>query len=142
MLAGDSRAIIVQKGGKVKPMSLDHRPERKDEESRIRKLGGKLIYWGRWRVEGVLAVSRAIGDVALQPYVTAEPEIIEKVIEPEDEYLVLASDGLWDVMENEYVAKMVVSRSKHFMEIAKTLCSEALILGSQDNVTVLVVDLK
>jgi protein phosphatase 1L len=56
--AGDSRAIVVQRGGRVKPMSLDHRPERKDEESRIRKLGGTLKYWGRWRVEGVLAVSR------------------------------------------------------------------------------------
>ncbi len=126
----------------MKPMSLDHRPERKDEESRIRKLGGKLIYWGRWRVEGVLAVSRSIGDVSLQPFVTAEPEIIEKNIEPEDEYLVLASDGLWDVMENEYVAKMVMSNSKQFLDVAKTLCSEAIILGSQDNVTVLVVDIK
>ena len=123
-------------------MSLDHRPERIDEESRIRKLGGKLIYWGRWRVEGVLAVSRSIGDVSLQPFVTAEPEIIEKNIEPEDEYLVLASDGLWDVMENEYVAKMVMSNSKQFLDVAKTLCSEAIILGSQDNVTVLVVDIK
>lgn len=123
-------------------MSLDHRPERKDEENRIRKLGGKLIYWGRWRVEGVLAVSRSIGDVSLQPFVTAEPEIIEKNIEPEDEYLVLASDGLWDVMENEYVAKMVLSGSKQFLQIAKTLCTEAIILGSQDNVTALVVDIK
>jgi serine/threonine protein phosphatase PrpC len=44
---------------------------------------------------------RAIGDVALKPYVTSEPEIIEKDIGLEDEYLVLASDGLWDVLRNE-----------------------------------------
>ncbi len=56
--AGDSRAIIVQSRGAVVPMSYDHRPDRKDEEARIRRLGGKLAYWGRWRVEGVLAVSR------------------------------------------------------------------------------------
>jgi protein phosphatase 1L len=93
--AGDSRAIIVQKGGKVKVMSIDHRPDRKDEELRIRKLGGKVIHWGRWRVEGVLAVSRAIGDVNLQPYVTCEPEILQKEIGPEDEYLVIASDGIF-----------------------------------------------
>eukprot|EP01036_Dinobryon_divergens_P022153 gene22153-30389_t len=86
--AGDSRAIIVQKGGKTKVMSIDHRPERNDEESRIRNLGGRVIHWGRWRVEGVLAVSRAIGDVTLQPYITCEPEIIETNIEPDDEYLV------------------------------------------------------
>lgn len=91
--AGDSRGIIVQKGGKVFVMSIDHKPEREDEELRIKRLGGKVLHWGRWRVEGVLAVSRAIGDVALQPYVTCEPEVIEKNISSEDEYLVLASDG-------------------------------------------------
>ena len=68
--AGDSRAIVVQKGGKTKFMSIDHKPNREDEERRIKALGGKVIHWGRWRVQGVLAVSRAIGDVALQPYVS------------------------------------------------------------------------
>ena len=48
--AGDSRGIIVQRAGKVKIMSVDHRPNRKDEEIRIRKLGGNVIHWGRWRV--------------------------------------------------------------------------------------------
>ena len=38
---------------------------------------------------------RAIGDVTLQPYVTCHPEILQRVIGPEDEYLLLASDGLW-----------------------------------------------
>eukprot|EP01031_Cornospumella_fuschlensis_P040911 gene40911-49901_t len=52
--AGDSRAVLVQRGGKARAMSDDHRPERKDEEARIRKLGGTLKHWGRWRVEGVL----------------------------------------------------------------------------------------
>lgn len=140
--AGDSRAIVVQKGGRCKVMSMDHRPDRKDEENRIKKLGGKIIYWGRWRVEGVLAVSRAIGDVSFQPYITAEPEIIEKSIEPDDEYLVLATDGLWDVMENEDVARYVLNSRKDFLNISKKLCSESLILGSSDNVTVLVIDIK
>lgn len=58
IIAGDSRAVVVQSTGRVKAMSIDHRPDRKDEENRIKKLGGKIIYWGRWRVEGVLAVSR------------------------------------------------------------------------------------
>ena len=44
---------------------------------------------------------RAIGDIALKPFVTCEPEVIEKDIGLEDEYLVLASDGLWDVLRNE-----------------------------------------
>jgi serine/threonine protein phosphatase PrpC len=91
--AGDSRGIIIQKGGKVFVMSIDHKPDREDEELRIKRLGGKVIHWGRWRVEGILAVSRAIGDISLQPYVTCEPEVVEKDITYEDEYLVLASDG-------------------------------------------------
>jgi serine/threonine protein phosphatase PrpC len=67
-----------------------------------------VIFWGRWRVEGVLAVSRAIGDISLKPYVTCDPEIQSKFIAEEDMYMVLASDGLWDVMSNEEVASFVV----------------------------------
>jgi protein phosphatase 1L len=100
-----------------------------------------VIHWGRWRVQGVLAVSRAIGDVALQPYVTAEPELMERNISPDDEFLVLASDGLWDVMRNEEVARLCLT-SKNFLTVAKELCSEAMIMGSTDNVTALVIDLR
>lgn len=87
-------------------------------------------------------MSRAIGDVALQPFITSEPEVVEKRIESDDEYLVLASDGLWDVMENEEVARLVLSNSQDFLTLGKKLCSEAIVLGSTDNVTALVIDLK
>lgn len=91
----------------------------------------------------MLAVSRAIGDVALQPYVTCEPELISHKLADEDEYLVLATDGVWDVLSNEQVARLVRNTApRGFLECAKVLCSEALIMGSTDNVTVLVVDLK
>ena len=141
--AGDSRGIVTQKGGKVMRMSIDHKPNREDEERRIKKLGGRVLHWGRWRVEGVLAVSRAIGDVGLQPYVTCEPEIREKDITNEDEYLILASDGVWDVMRNEDVGRLVKNISESdFINIAKMICQEALLLGSTDNVTALVVDLR
>jgi serine/threonine protein phosphatase PrpC len=111
--AGDSRAIIVQKGGKVAPLSDDHKvsslltpccnsgalklpqPSRADEKKRIEDLGGKVVFWGRWRVEGVLAVSRAIGDVNLKPYVICDPECTCKEIDDDDMFLVLASDGVW-----------------------------------------------
>jgi serine/threonine protein phosphatase PrpC len=75
--SGDSRAIIVRRDGSVVALSDDHKPDRNDETKRINELGGRVIYWGRWRVEGVLAVSRSIGDAKLKPYVTAEPEIVE-----------------------------------------------------------------
>ena len=94
----------------------------------------------RFSLKGVLAVSRSFGDVSLKPYITAEPEVMEKEIAPDDLYLVLASDGLWDVMSNEDVAKFLMNVSS-FSEVAKELCYEAAILGSSDNITVVVVDL-
>jgi len=88
--AGDSRAIIVKRDGTAVPLSQDHKPDRNDETKRINDLGGRVIHWGRWRVEGVLAVSRSIGDARLKPYVTAEPDIVEHEIEDDDMFLVVA----------------------------------------------------
>ena len=122
-------------------MSIDHKPSREDEVNRIVNLGGKVEHsQGTWRVQGVLATSRSFGDVGLKPYVTAEPEVMEKEIGPDDKYLVLASDGLWDVMSNEDVAKFLMNVSS-FTDVAKELCYEATLLGSLDNITVVVVDL-
>jgi len=56
---------------------------------------------GTWRVGGVLAVSRAFGDKLLKQYVVADPEIKEEVVDSSLEFLILASDGLWDVVTNE-----------------------------------------
>lgn len=68
---------------------------------------------------------------------------MDKLLDIEDEYLVLATDGLWDVLENEDVAKLVLSSSReNFVDVAKKLCIEAAIMGSNDNVTALVIDLK
>lgn len=80
--------------------------------------------------------------MTLQPYITCEPEIVEKQIEADDEYLVLASDGVFDVIENDDVAKIVLRNSRDFLNVAKRLCTEAIIMGSTDNVTALVIDLK
>lgn len=73
--------------------------------------------------------------------ISCEPEIIEKELSPDDEYLVLASDGIWDVLNNDQVAKFV-SKAQDFVQCAKDLCSEALLCGSSDNITALVIDLK
>ena len=140
---GDSRGVLVHRSGRVTPLSVDHAPDRPDEERRIRSLGGRVIHWGRWRVQGILAVSRAIGDVKLQPYVSGCPEIIEKQLDNDDYFLVLASDGLWDVLRNDEVGKFVMGyKDKKFSNVARDLCFEAIILGSTDNVTVQVIDLR
>lgn len=65
-----------------------------------------------------------------------------KRIDEHDEFLILASDGLFDVMENEDVAKFVTAAQDDFVNVAKLLCNEAIRLGSSDNVTALVIDIK
>lgn len=64
---------------------------------------------------GLLAVSRAIGDHSLRPYVIAEPEVTIINRHPDDELLVMASDGLWDVMTNQEactLAKKCLQRAR------------------------------
>ncbi|KAM0862396.1 hypothetical protein ACQ4PT_045285 [Festuca glaucescens] len=104
---GDSRAVLCRSGAAV-PLSADHKPDRPDELARIQAAGGRVIFWDGARVFGVLAMSRAIGDSYLKPYVVADPEV--RVVERrdgEDEFLILASDGLWDVVSNEVACNVV-----------------------------------
>ncbi|CAK7325740.1 unnamed protein product [Dovyalis caffra] len=165
---GDSRAVLCRKGVAV-PLSSDHKPDRADELLRIQEAGGRVIYWDGPRVLGVLAMSRAIGDNYLKPYVIPEPEVTMTERTEEDECLILASDGLWDVVSNDTacgVARMCLRAHKQSsvpgspgseaalgsgaVESSDKACSDASILltklalarHSTDNVSVVVVDLK
>ncbi|XP_030444606.2 probable protein phosphatase 2C 75 [Syzygium oleosum] len=102
---GDSRAVLCR-GGKVVPLSRDHKPDRPDELARIEAAGGRVIYENGARVEGILAMSRAIGDKYLKPVVTSEPEITFTARQAEDDCLILASDGLWDVLSSELACEV------------------------------------
>lgn len=134
---GDSRAVMCR-AGKAEPLSIDHKPNRKDERQRIEKAGGVVMWAGTWRVGGVLAVSRAFGDRLLKQYVVAEPELREETINDDVEFLVLASDGLWDVVSNQDAISMVQSIA-NAEEAAKKLTEEAFRKGSADNITCVVV---
>lgn len=82
-------------------MSIDHKPNTREERTRIEDAGGVVVWAGTWRVGGVLAVSRAFGDRPLKRYVIPTPDIREEVLSEADECLILASDGLWDVISNQ-----------------------------------------
>ena len=71
-----------------------------------------MLQAGGWRVEGVLAVTRAIGDKDLKRCVTAEPFIGEYVLECGDESLILASDGLWDVVNDATSVKLATDAAR------------------------------
>ncbi|PAN22577.1 hypothetical protein PAHAL_4G028500 [Panicum hallii] len=134
---GDSRAVICR-GGDAIAVSRDHKPDQTDEKQRIEEAGGFVMWAGTWRVGGVLAVSRAFGDKLLKQYVVADPEIKEEVVDSSLEFLILASDGLWDVVTNEEAVAMVkpILDSE---QAAKRLVAEASQRGSADNITCVVV---
>ncbi|XP_072984441.1 probable protein phosphatase 2C 52 [Typha latifolia] len=134
---GDSRAV-VSKAGKAIPLSNDHKPNRSDERKRIENAGGVVMWAGTWRVGGVLAMSRAFGNRLLKQYVVADPEIQEEVIDNELEFLVLATDGLWDVVPNEDAVSL--ARMEEVPEAAaRKLTETAFSRGSADNITCIVV---
>jgi protein phosphatase 1L len=134
---GDSRAVICR-GGDAIAVSRDHKPDQSDERQRIEDAGGFVMWAGTWRVGGVLAVSRAFGDKLLKQYVVADPEIKEEKVDSSLEFLILASDGLWDVVTNEEAVAMVKPIIDSELA-AKKLLQEASQRGSADNITCVVV---
>ncbi|ESR35384.1 putative protein phosphatase 2C 76 [Citrus sinensis] len=134
---GDSRTVI-SKAGKAIPLSEDHKPNRCDERKRIENAGGVVMWAGTWRVGGVLAMSRAFGNRMLKQFVVAEPEIQDLEVDEGFELLVLASDGLWDVVPNEDA--VALARTGEEPEIAaRKLTETAFTRGSADNITCIVV---
>ncbi|CAN1264123.1 Probable protein phosphatase 2C 8 [Linum perenne] len=133
---GDSRAVLCRKGVAV-PLSIDHKPDRPDELERIEAAGGRVINWNGPRVLGVLSTSRSIGDQYLKPYIIPTPEVIvHKRSKEDDQFLILASDGLWDVITNE-----VACQGGRAAEAAAVLAELAIAQGSSDNISVIVVEL-
>lgn len=112
---GDSRAVL-SRGGKVAAATLDHKPVSPSEKERIVNAGGSVMIQ---RVNGSLAVSRALGDFEYknvqgkgecEQLVSPEPDVFSETRCDEDEFLVLACDGIWDVMSNEQLCDFIRSR--------------------------------
>ncbi|KAJ4700844.1 putative Protein phosphatase 2c [Melia azedarach] len=133
---GDSR-VVASRAGSAIPLSIDHKPDRSDERQRIEEAGGFVIWAGTWRVGGVLAVSRAFGDKLLKPYVVAEPEIQEEEIDGVD-FIIIASDGLWNVISNKDAVAMVQDLTDA-EAASRKLIGEAFARGSSDNITCVIV---
>lgn len=75
---GDSRGVLCDNKGKTIPLSFDHKPQSAREHKRIQEAGGFIAFKGVWRVSGILATSRALGDFPLKPnLVIANPDILE-----------------------------------------------------------------
>ncbi|KAF9533253.1 phosphatase 2C-like domain-containing protein [Crepidotus variabilis] len=152
--AGDSRSVLSLKG-EVKPLSFDHKPTSDIERARISGAGGYIEYG---RVNGNLALSRALGDFefkknySLGPeaqIITANPDVTCHEITEEDEFLIIACDGIWDCLSSQQTVDFVryqVSEGKELTEISEMLCDHCLAPDTTsgagigcDNMTALIV---
>lgn len=134
------------------PMSFDHKPTNRGERSRIVDAGGHVSHG---RVDGDLAVSRALGDFMYKnnPKMSPElqkvsplPDITIRRRDEKDQFLIIACDGVWDVMSNEDAVDFVhghVSKGWMDMErIASEMLDECLKRGSRDNMSVIILVFK
>lgn len=144
---GDSRAVLCR-GGKAVAMSEDHKPYNPDERRRIERAGGNVTLR---RVGGDLAVSRALGDFlykmnsslpAREQQVSPEPEVRVEARHDDDEFLVLACDGVWDVMSNAECVAFVRDTLTCYSDLGRVcarLLDEALNRGSRDNISAIII---
>mmetsp|Transcript_18693 Transcript_18693/g.45963 ORF Transcript_18693/g.45963 Transcript_18693/m.45963 type:complete len:386 (+) Transcript_18693:288-1445(+) len=136
---GDSRAVVVDAHGRAVALTRDHVPTRPDELARIETLGGAVL---QSRVNGVLAISRALGDRDLQPYVSAEPEIAYRnVVAAGDQFLILASDGLWNGTTPQQAADLCLRYQDDLSRATRALVEEAWV-NSADDISVTLVKIK
>ena len=132
---GDSRCLLI-KTNEWKRLSYDDRASDKNEYDRIIKEGG-IIMDGR--VYGQLMLSRAFGDWELKEYgVSNEPHVNKIEIQKDDLFVVMASDGVWDVVEDSEVYKMslLANNSK---DLCKNIMKAAVENGSFDNISCYVI---
>ena len=96
------------------------------------------------RVGGVLSVSRAIGDINYKEYLISDPEMSSITISPQDQYLILSTDGLFKTYSKQYVSEQVLQFRKQGMaygEICHKITQSAVEAGCTDNITLMIVDL-
>lgn len=145
--AGDCRAVM-SRSGVAEALTTDHRPSRPDEKERVEAMGGFVdCYNGVWRIQGSLAVTRGIGDRQLKQWVISEPETRVIKIKPDDEFLILASDGLWEKVTNQEaidIARPLCTGNNKLQPLAacKKLVDMSVSRGSLDDVSVMVIQLE
>lgn len=137
---GDTRVVLASKGGKAERLTEDHNTDNPNEIKRIEAAGGFIL---RGRILGILSVARAIGDHTMKKYVISQPNTRQFEITGEHEFIIIACDGVWDVVEDQEAVELIktgIAEEKCTeQDAAQFLIDVAMEKGSQDNITVLVV---
>lgn len=162
---GDCRAVM-SRNGLAMPLTIDHKPHWPEEKKRIEKVNfdygtNKKIHYeeGAYRI-GDLSVSRAFGDLDNTPHVTHRPDTFKYKIKSTDEFIILACDGVWDVLQSDeavnFVRDQFYNNQTRFYNlagaypypptpayqttnIAEKLTDYVLAKGSTDNVSVIII---
>ncbi len=140
---GDSRTVLDQAGTPVQ-LSEDAKPGDARYEKGIKNRNGVVMNGLPPRVNGILAVARAFGDHGLNGAVSARPKITMLPLKsiPKESHLVLCCDGVWDVASTAQVVKAVhANRNESPATLAKNIVYSALLAGSTDNLSAMVVKL-
>jgi protein phosphatase 1L len=141
---GDSRLVIVYKNDTSKQITTDHKPDDINEKKRLEIMGGDVYKdsEGVYRI-GDLSLSRAFGDGDNAPYISQKPDVFYKKICSETKYIVMACDGLWDIIESENIGKIIknIINTTQTDNIAVELANYALLKGSTDNISIIVIEI-
>lgn len=153
--SGDSRTVL-SRSGFAKACSFDHKPKNLGELLRIHYSGG---YVANNRVNGILALSRAMGDFSFKLRTRSPPEMFQVSVCPDviihellphDEFFIMACDGIWDCLKPQEVVRLVrhyVSLGKHLDEIATIILDKCIDMANTttgigfDNMTIIIVAL-
>lgn len=143
---GDSRAVLYD-GTSPRFATEDHKPINPKERQRIIDAGGTATQ----RINGTLAVSRALGDFEFkknwnrdrsQQLVSPEPEVTVIERKPNDEFLILACDGIWDVIDNDDLCRYVryeLMIESDLEKVCSSVLDVCLCKGSRDNMSIILV---
>ena len=124
---GDSRAIMIKTGNEIVPLSIDQKPDDPEESKRIVQNGGEISQyeengeksgpyriWKKGEVYPGIAMSRSVGDfIATSLGVVPEAKFIEEKIDQDCKFIVVASDGIWEFLDNKRVGEIVMPYYKN-----------------------------
>lgn len=134
---GDSRAVLFRDGKAIR-LSYDHKGSDLIEQQRVRDAGGFIL---NDRVNGMLAITRALGDAEMKDFIAGRPYTTETTLDAsKDTILILACDGLWDVCGDQEACELIANVEDP-MVASEMLVDYALKNGTYDNLSVLVVRL-
>ena len=135
--AGDSTGYVLTDAG-AEAMSVEHNTKNPDEVARITNCGG-MVFSGR--VNGVIAVTRSLGDHHMKQWIVNEPYVKEHAVAPQDRYVLLSCDGLFESLDIDTVRSVVAQNKESLTVCTKALVQLAITKGSTDNITVILVQL-